>query len=195
MWCDGTVATKVILAQMRSKANCEIGQDSIVSEQYVPTIRPAVTILRNNDPQVMQVAYLRRKNAVDRYGRDHKVSSLTLMREEYQATKNNGRAMAHTVICRPVTAESWLRAHASQCEICGGQSGTGAGFSTSSSVFPCQYHSANALHTHVAPGRWTIGPLVAAVQSHSLTSSTWTTTKKEWKYFKLWIRIVWNRNY
>jgi hypothetical protein len=89
---------------MRSKANCEIGQDSIVSEQYVPTIRPPVTILRNNDPEVMQVAYLRRKNAIDRYGRDHKVSSLTLMREEYQATKNNGRAMAHTVIRRPGTA-------------------------------------------------------------------------------------------
>jgi hypothetical protein len=30
-----------------------------------------------------------------------------------------------------------------------GQSGTGAGFSAGSSVFPCQYHSTVALQTHI----------------------------------------------
>jgi hypothetical protein len=41
-------------------------------------------------------------------------------------------------------------------------------------VVPCQYHSTVALHTHVSFLDWTIGLLVAAVQRHSLTPSTWT---------------------
>jgi hypothetical protein len=38
----------------------------------------------------------------------------------------------------------------------------------SSSVFHCQYHSTVALYTHLSPGGWTIGPLMAAVQRHIL---------------------------
>jgi hypothetical protein len=32
-----------------------------------------------------------------------------------------------------------------------------------------------ALHTHISPRSWTVGPLVAAVQRPSLTTLTWTT--------------------
>jgi hypothetical protein len=50
-----------------------------------------------------------------------------------------GRAMAQVVNHRPITAEARVRARLNPCGICGGQSGTGTGFSPSSSVFPCQY--------------------------------------------------------
>jgi hypothetical protein len=52
--------------------------------------------------------------------------------------------MAQAVSRRPPTAEDRVRTRVSACGICGGQSGTGTGFSPSSSVFPCQFHSTGA---------------------------------------------------
>jgi hypothetical protein len=60
--------------------------------------------------------------------------------------------MAQVVSHRPLTAETQVRALVNTCGICGGQSGTGTGFSLSSSVFPCQYHSTVALQTHIIWG-------------------------------------------
>jgi hypothetical protein len=42
------------------------------------------------------------------------------------------------------TAEARLRSRVRPCEICGGQRGTGTGFSPSTSVFPCQFRSTGA---------------------------------------------------
>jgi hypothetical protein len=52
--------------------------------------------------------------------------------------------MAHAVSCRRPTAEARVRSRLSPCGICGRQSGTGTGFSPSSSGFPCQFHSTGA---------------------------------------------------
>jgi hypothetical protein len=49
--------------------------------------------------------------------------------------------MARAVSRRPLTAEARVRSRVSPCGICGGQRGTGTGFSPSTSVFPCQFHS------------------------------------------------------
>jgi hypothetical protein len=60
--------------------------------------------------------------------------------------------MAQVVSRRPPTAEARVRAWVNPCGISCGQSVTGTGFSPSSSVFPCQYHSTVALQTHISWG-------------------------------------------
>jgi hypothetical protein len=60
--------------------------------------------------------------------------------------------MVQAVSPRPLPAEAWVRARVSSRGIYGRQSGTGAGFSPSFSVFPCQYHSTVALLTHISGG-------------------------------------------
>jgi hypothetical protein len=52
--------------------------------------------------------------------------------------------MAQAVSRRPPTVEARVLSRVGSCGICGGQSGTGAGFSPSSSVFPCQFRSTGA---------------------------------------------------
>jgi hypothetical protein len=52
--------------------------------------------------------------------------------------------MAQAVSRRPVTPESRVRFQASPCGICGGQSGSGAGFSLSAVMNP------SVLHVHLS---------------------------------------------
>jgi hypothetical protein len=51
--------------------------------------------------------------------------------------------VAQAVCRRPLASEARVRGRVNPCGICGGQSDTGTGFSPSSLVFPCQYHSFN----------------------------------------------------
>jgi hypothetical protein len=60
-------------------------------------------------------------------------------KKDIRASFKFGRVMAQVVSRWPLTAETRVRAQVNPCVIYGGQSGTGAGFSPSSSVFPCQY--------------------------------------------------------
>jgi hypothetical protein len=47
--------------------------------------------------------------------------------------------VAGAVSRRPLTIEVRVQSRVNPCEICGGQSGTGTGFSPSTSVSPCQF--------------------------------------------------------
>jgi hypothetical protein len=63
------------------------------------------------------------------------------------------RVMAQDVSRWPLTTEARVRTRANPRGICGGQSGTGTGFSPSSSVFLLSiYHSTVALQTHIIWG-------------------------------------------
>ena len=58
--------------------------------------------------------------------------------------------MAQAVSRRSLTAEARVRSRVALCGICGGQCGTWTGFSPSTSVFLCPYHSTGApLHRKV----------------------------------------------
>jgi hypothetical protein len=74
-----------------------------------------------------------------------------------------GRATVQAVIRRPLTAEARVHARVNPCGICGGQSGTGTGFSACSSVFTCQYHSTVALQTHII---WGMRNMLTSVGIH-----------------------------
>jgi hypothetical protein len=52
--------------------------------------------------------------------------------------------MAQAVSRRPLSVEARVRSQVNPCGICGGQSGTETGFSPSTSVSPCSFHSTGA---------------------------------------------------
>jgi hypothetical protein len=76
-----------------------------------------------------------------------------------------GRAIAQAVSRRLPTAAAWVRAQFRSCGICGGQSGTGVGFSEYFG-FLCQFSFHRLLHTHhLSSGAGIIDQLVADVPS------------------------------
>jgi hypothetical protein len=60
-----------------------------------------------------------------------------------------GCSVAQVVSCWLLVAEARVPSQASPCKISGGQSVIGTGFSPSTSVFPCQYHSTIAPYSFI----------------------------------------------
>jgi hypothetical protein len=58
--------------------------------------------------------------------------------------------MAQMVSRRPLTEEARVCAQLKTYRICDEQSCAGTGFSPSSTVLPCQYHSTAAVHTRMS---------------------------------------------
>jgi hypothetical protein len=79
-----------------------------------------------------------------------------------RSIRSFGCAIAQAVSRRLLTSKAWAHSQGSPCGISGGQSGTGTGFSPSSSVFPCQYHSTAAPYS-LMYYLGLVGPLAAAV--------------------------------
>jgi hypothetical protein len=63
-----------------------------------------------------------------------------------------------------------VRTRVSTHQICVGQSGTGTGFSPSSSGIPCHYHSTVAVHIHITWGmnNRLVGDRSSETQSHPI---------------------------
>jgi hypothetical protein len=60
-----------------------------------------------------------------------------------------GHSVSQVVSRLPLTSESQVRSRVNPCGICDRQSGTGIGFSRSSSVLPLQYHYTGVFRTHI----------------------------------------------
>jgi len=54
-----------------------------------------------------------------------------------------GQVASHWLLNR----EAWVQSQASPCRICDWQSGNGARFTPSTSIFPCEYHSTKSLYS------------------------------------------------
>jgi hypothetical protein len=68
-----------------------------------------------------------------------------------------GCAMIQEVSLRPLTTEAWIRSQVSTCDICGGQSGSGIGFSPSAMYFGFPAMFLDHFRQHVAVTRRTSG--------------------------------------
>jgi hypothetical protein len=73
---------------------------------------------------------------------------LNMKDKETAQEEAEGRAMVQVISHWPLTAEAWVRVWVNPCGICGGQSGTGTGFSPNSFPVNISFHrrSPNSYH-------------------------------------------------
>jgi hypothetical protein len=90
------------------------------------------------------------------------------MEETWTKTVDNIKLISGRAMAQAVSRRAEVRVN--PCGICGGQSGTGAGFSPTSSVFPCQHNSTLALYSHITWGmnNRPVGGRSSEIQSHPI---------------------------
>jgi hypothetical protein len=92
--------------------------------------------------------------------------------------------MAHVISRRPLTAEALVRTRVNPCGICGGQSGTGIGFSPSSSApLPISYHRRSP-NSYVGNALYANLSRYPPLGTKSTTSSGRKGKRKAFIYFK-----------
>jgi len=78
-------------------------------------------------------------------------------------------------MCKYNSDEARVRSQVCTCEICGGESGTGTGFSPSNSMFSCQYHSANAPYILIF--------IYMLLLLEGKRGGAWESCKNQWFFF------------
>ena len=85
-------------------------------------------------------------------------------------------------MCKYNSGEARVRSQVCTCEIYGGESGTGTGFSPSNSVFSCQYHSANAPYILIF--------IYMLLLSEGKRGEAWESSKNQC-FFRNWGTLDW----
>jgi hypothetical protein len=171
-WCNSTKQNSIGTCQ--TTVPCCFELNKYFSPSFsIQTLSRA--LWRSDQPIEKASTYTqhrRRQTYIPEAGFEHTISASKLSRPTPQTSRRlastessfkdtikmcrQGRDVAQVVSRQPLIVEARVRTRVSPCGICGGQSGTGKGFSPSYSVFPCQYIIPSSLSKLISSGECVI---------------------------------------